>query len=453
MKKSVSNSKRWDMGSEWQKIRFGDLLIEPTRNGLYKPKVFHGKGSKIVNMGELFGNPRLYDIPMQHIETTESERRRFCLKWGDLIFARRSLVADGAGRCSIFLGSDQDTVFESSIIRARPDQNKVSSLYLFYFFNSPLGKYHLGTIARQVAVAGITSTDLVNLSFSIPPIQEQHSIADLLHSLDNRIELNQYMNATLEAIAQALFKSWFMDFDPVKAKAEGRKPEGMDDATAALFPSAFTESILGPIPEGWTISEIGKEVEVVGGSTPSTKEGAYWEEGEFYWATPKDLSKLKSPILLYTERKITELGVKQITSGQLPIDTVLLSSRAPVGYIALAKVPVSINQGFIAMKCTKGLSPYFIINWTYYALEEIKTRANGTTFAEISKAVFRPIKVLVPGKSIIQSFDDIAKPIYDRIAENERSITSLINTRDLLLPLLISGKLHISALPKEAASS
>ena len=185
MKKSVSNSKRWDMGSEWQKIRFGDLLAEPTRNGLYKPKSFHGKGSKIVNMGELFGNPHLYDIPMQHIETTESERKRFCLKHGDLIFARRSLVADGAGKCSIFLGSNEDTVFESSIIRARPDQNKASCLYLFYFFNSPIGKYHLGTIARQVAVAGITGSDLVNLSFSIPPIQEQHSIADLLQSLDN----------------------------------------------------------------------------------------------------------------------------------------------------------------------------------------------------------------------------------------------------------------------------
>jgi type I restriction enzyme S subunit len=257
----------------------------------------------------------------------------------------------------------------------------------------------------------------------------------------------------LEGIVQALFKSWFVDFEPVQAKAEGRKPEGMNDATAALFPSAFTESILGPIPEGWAISEIGKEVEVVGGSTPSTKELAYWEDGEFYWATPKDLSKLKSPILLDTERKITGLGVKQIASGQLPIDTVLLSSRAPVGYIALAKVPVSINQGFIAMKCAKKLSPYFVINWTYYTLEEIKARANGTTFAEISKAVFRPIKVIVPNKSIIQSFNDIAKPIYDRIAENERNISSLASTRDLLLPRLISGKLRISDFPKEIAAS
>jgi type I restriction enzyme S subunit len=180
---------------------------------------------------------------------------------------------------------------------------------------------------------------------------------------------------------------------------------------------------------------------------------ACWEEGEFYWATPKDLSKLQSPILLDTERKITELGVKQISSGQLPVDTILLSSRAPVGYIALAKVPVSINQGFIAMKCTKKLSPYFVLNWTYSTLEEIKARATGTTFAEISKSVFRPIKVIVPKESIIQRFNEVAKPIYDRIAENERNISSLADTRDLLLPRLISGKLRVSDLPKEADAS
>jgi type I restriction enzyme S subunit len=199
------------------------------------------------------------------------------------------------------------------------------------------------------AIPSTSRQDFYGLPLLFPPIDEQVAIAQLLGSLERKIALNQRMNKTLEAMAQALFNSWFVDFDPVKAKAEGRGPEGMNDAIAALFPSAFTESIPGPIPEGWEISEIGKEVEVVGGSTPSTQESAYWEDGRFYWVTPKDLSKLKSPILLDTERKITEFGVKQISSAQLPIDTVLLSSRAPVGYIALAKVPVSINQGFIAI--------------------------------------------------------------------------------------------------------
>ncbi|QBD83365.1 restriction endonuclease subunit S [Ktedonosporobacter rubrisoli] len=296
---------------------------------------------------------------------------------------------------------------------------------------------HTGVARFQYTLFATTT------SINLPPNDEQREVVRLLSCLDKRIELNQRMNKTLEGIAQTLFKSWFVNFDPVKAKAEGRKPEGMDEATVALFPSTFIESILGPIPKGWAISEIGKEVEVVGGSTPSTQEAAYWENGDFYWATPKDLSKLKSPILLDTERKITELGVRQIASGQLPIDTILLSSRAPVGYIALAKVPTSINQGFIAMKCTKELSSYFVLNWTYHTLEEIKARATGTTFAEISKSVFRPIKVIVPSKSIIQEFNSIAKPIYDRIAENDLNISSLMNLRNLLLPRLISGKLRV----------
>ena len=206
------------MPDGWPTNRFESLLAEPVRNGIYKQKAFHGRGPKIVNMGEIFAHPRLHAVPMKRVELSESERERFLISPRDLLFARRSLVAEGAGKCCVVLDVDEPTAFESSIIRARPDSTKADSLYLYYFFNSSLGFYHLDTIRRQVAVAGITGSDLAKLVIPVPPLSEQRAIAHILGTLDDKIELNRRMNETLEAMARALFKSWFVDFDPVRAK-------------------------------------------------------------------------------------------------------------------------------------------------------------------------------------------------------------------------------------------
>ncbi len=139
--------------SEWTHVPFEQLLHEPVRNGIYKPKEFHGRGVKIVNMGELFGYPRLRAVPMKRLELSSSELQRFMLAEGDLIFARRSLVAEGAGKCSVILELDEETTFESSIIRARPNPSKANSLFLYYFFSSPVGFHRLDTIRRQVVVS------------------------------------------------------------------------------------------------------------------------------------------------------------------------------------------------------------------------------------------------------------------------------------------------------------
>ena len=227
-----------------------------------------------------------------------------------------------------------------------------------------------------------------------PPIH-QRAIAHILGTLDDKIELNRRMNETLEAMARALFKSWFVDFDPVRAKAEGRDP-GLPKPLADLFPDSFEDSELGEIPKGWEIKSIGDLADVAGGTTPSTKEPAYWEGGTHAWATPKDLSGLSVPVLLDTERRITDAGLSQIGSGLLPKGTVLLSSRAPIGYLAVAEIPVAINQGFIAMTPKTGTSNIFLLLWASVAHEEIVSRANGSTFLEISKANFRPIPVVTP---------------------------------------------------------
>ncbi|MCK4499420.1 restriction endonuclease subunit S, partial [Candidatus Babeliales bacterium] len=210
--------------------------------------------------------------------------------------------------------------------------------------------------------------------------------------------------------------------------------------TAKLFPVAMLDSELGEVPEGWEVSTIGEEVDVVGGGTPSTKNPEFWDGGEIHWTTPKDLSNLSDKVLLTTNRKITDVGLKKISSGLLPVNTVLMSSRAPVGYLALVKVPVAVNQGYIAMLCDKRLSPEFVIQWCNYAMDEIKQRSSGTTFAEISKKNFKIIPVIVSSEDIQQSYSEMVSDFYDKITETAIECKTLADICDSLLPKLLSGE-------------
>jgi len=301
-----------------------------------------------------------------------------------------------------------------------------------------------GTSGRQ----RVPSEALDHLKVLLPPLPEQRAIAHILGTLDDKIENLRRQNETLEAMARALFKAWFVDFEPVRAKIEGRWRRGetlpgLPAHLYDLFPDRLIESELGEIPEGWRLSTIGEEVTVCGGSTPSTKEPEFWEGGQHCWATPKDLSTLKFPVLLDTDRKITDAGLAKISSGLLPIGTVLLSSRAPIGYLAITEVPTAINQGFIAMKCDGVLPNVFVLPWCRANMDAIVGNANGSTFQEISKSNFRPLRVVVPSDPVLTSFTSTADPLYRQLAENERESRTLATLRDTLLPKLISGELRI----------
>jgi len=271
--------------------------------------------------------------------------------------------------------------------------------------------------------------------------------------LDDRIELCRRMNETLEAMARALFKDWFIDFGPVRAKMEGREPPGLSPKVAALFPSKLVDSELGEIPEGWVISTIGNEVRAVGGGTPSTKESEFWDNGCHFWATPKDLSKLQFPVILETERKISDAGLAKISSGLLPVGTLLLSSRAPIGYTAITEVPLAINQGFIAMICDKRIPNIFAYLWCKENMDRIVGNANGSTFQEISKSNFRPLAMIVPSVELLSEFSDAVGDLHQQLVSNQKQVASLSTLRDTLLPKLLSGELSIpeAMLQAEAA--
>ncbi|GAB4297628.1 MAG: hypothetical protein Fur0034_07810 [Desulfuromonadia bacterium] len=212
-----------------------------------------------------------------------------------------------------------------------------------------------------------------------------------------------------------------------------------------LFPDRLVDSELGEIPEGWEVKPIGDLAEMVGGSTPKTERAEYWEGGTHRWVTPKDLSGLSMPVLLDTERKITDAGLAQISSGLLPEGTVLLSSRAPIGYLAIAEIPVAVNQGFIAMKPRRGITNLFLLRWARAAHEDILSHANGSTFLEISKSSFRGIRTVAPSTTVMDAFDRISRPMYRKVVEHERESRTLAALRDTLLPKLISGELRVTA--------
>ncbi|MGM8938499.1 restriction endonuclease subunit S [Psychrobacter glaciei] len=447
----------------WVYEKLGDLpilFIDSDRSKRYpKRSEFQDQGIAFLNAESIssgrFDRTKVNHIPYEKYEEIKKGR----VENGDIVLTMRG---NGVGDAALIFGEGILGLINAQMLILRPNDETINSKFLYYGFISPQFKCELSNFVSGSAQPQLTMTHLRHVPFRVPPLAEQKAIAHILGSLDDKIELNRQMNETLEAMAQALFKSWFVDFDPVidnalaagnaipdefAERAEQRKGlEKKDNSDIQdLFPDEFefTEE-MGWIPKGWEVSNVGTEFNTVGGGTPSTKNSDFWENGDISWTTPKDLSGNQSKILLNTDRKITELGLNKISSGLLPIDTVLMSSRAPVGYLALAKVPVAINQGYIALKCEKILTPEFAIQWADSAMDEIKQRAGGTTFAEISKTNFRGIPILVPSQKIIDAYSRDVKDLYNQITSRIENINTLAKLRDTLLPKLMSGELRIS---------
>lgn len=357
----------------------------------------------------------------------------------DVIVVRRCNSGDSA-----HVPAGLDCAIGQNLVVLRASGDRVLPSFLRWLLRGPEWWDQVSKFINVGAVFdSLRCRDIPNFELTIPPLDQQAEIASILGAIDDRITLLRETNATLEATAQVMFKSWFVDFDPVRTNAEGLEPEGMDAATAALFPESFDNSELGLVPSGWVVKPIGDAVNCIGGGTPNTKEPSYWEPAEHAWTTPKDLSGLQSPVLLNTERKLSKLGLAKVSSGLLSAGTLLLSSRAPIGYLAIAQMPIAVNQGYIAIPSGGELSPLYMLFWCRQNMEGIKARANGSTFMEISKKAFRPIPALVPSAKVLAAFASVADPLFERLIENERQAQTLTKLRDTLLPRLISGQLRL----------
>jgi len=404
------------ISNEWKSVRLDDALDalidyrgktpRKTSNGI--PIIT----AKIVKNG-FIQEPNEFIA----IEDYESWKVRGFPKNGDVVLTMEAPLGEVAQI------NNERVALAQRIVTLRGKKGVLDNTYLKYFLISDIGQAKLKERETGTTVTGIKQSELRLIEINLPPFETQQRIAFILSALDDKIELNRQTNATLEAIAQAIFKEWFVDFRYPGATGE------------------MQDSELGKIPQGWRVGNLGEIVEVKGGTTPSTKEERFWD-GAYNWATPKDLSNLNSPILLNTERKITEEGVRQISSGILPPGTLLLSSRAPIGYLAITDIPVAINQGFIAINA-KQTSNIFILFWLKANMETVISRANGSTFLEISKSSFREINIIIPNPSICTLFDNIVTDIMEQIKVNELQSISLSKTRNILLPKLMNGEIDV----------
>ena len=261
------------MGSDWHKFKLGDL--GSFRNGANFSKKDYAPGFPIVNVKQLYAHryvetDNLLEVSSKAISNPES----LFLKNGDILFARSSVKGSGAGQAAMISSCPENTIFSGFIIRFRIEARDIAlPLFVNYLLRSDIYRELLPRIASGTTITNLSQGTLASLPILLPPLPEQRAIAHILGSLDDKIELNHRMNHTLEAMAKAIFKSWFVDFDPVRAKAEGR-PTGLPDDIAALFPDSFESSELGEIPKGWAVKVLGEiATTAIGGQWGEEKPG------------------------------------------------------------------------------------------------------------------------------------------------------------------------------------
>lgn len=318
------------------------------------------------------------------------------------------------------------------IVTLRGKPHLLDNDYLLYLLQAEAFQEQLKGRSSGTTVVGIKQSELRKVRLHLPSVQLQREVASILKALDRRIDLLRQTNATLESIAQALFKSWFIDFDPVRAKAEGREPEGMDAATAALFPAEFEESALGLIPKGWRASKAGDVFRITMGQSPPGE--TYNQEGV---GLPFYQGRADFGFRFPDVRVYCTAPTRHAREGD-----VLVSVRAPVGDVNVALESCAIGRGVAAV----GLNgaPSFAL----YSMKALRDRfaeyeSHGTVFGSINKKQFEALPCVIPSPEVLAAFTCTAGALDDRVRVNELQVRSLTEARDSLLPRLISGKLRL----------
>lgn len=275
------------------------------------------------------------------------------------------------------------------------------------------------------AVPGINRNNLKNIVVRVPCTSTQKKIASILSNYDDLIQTNQQRITLLEEAAQRLYDEWF-----VKLR----------------FPNHEQVPVVDGVPEGWEKLTFADVCDSVGGGTPSTKNPEYWVDGSIDWVTPTDITRLSSLILLNPEKKITEKGLKESSSKLVPADTILMTSRASIGFFGLIDRPVCTNQGFISIIPNDSIDRFFILFNLKSRLDEIDGLATGSTFKELSRRVFRAMNITMPSFHLRLSFNSAIEPMFRQMRVIAQQNQKLMQARDDLLPRLMSGRLDVSTL-------
>lgn len=392
----------------WPEVDFESLFATPSRNGVYKSKDHHGSGVPIINMGELFAFNRIGDQPMSLIRMSDAEMDKSGVVDGDLLFGRRSLVEEGAGKCSIVYKPTGPLTFESSIIRVRLDRSVADPEFFFNYFRSPIGRSRIRAIVGGAAVKGIRGSDLKLIKVHVPPLDQQIAIRQVIDVYDNLIAINQRRIALLEDAARRIYREWFVQL---------------------RFPGHESVRVRDGVPDGWALESLDRAIFL--------QRGFDLPNGS---RIPGDIPVIASTGVngFHNEAKAAGPGVVTGRSGTL----------GQVHYIAKDFWPLNTS---LWVKEFRKVSPLL----AYFLLSELKLEQfnSGASVPTLDRKTVHQVPILVPASDVVEQFDEQIQPLFDQIEVSKLSIQAASNARDLLLPKLMSGQLDVSGihLPEEAA--
>lgn len=442
------------MAGEWETTLLRDLLVttkdgdwgkENPEDGYLPYHIIRGTDFPDVRVGDLSSVPQRY-LPEHTVKRRTLEADDILIETAggtrDRPTGRTLLITEKV--LSRFRGPATCASFARFL---RIDRKQADPRFVFWYLQHLYDKGEMSQ--HQVQHTGVARFQYTRFAETqnvpLPPLAEQKAIAAVLGALDDKIELNRRMNATLEAMARALFQSWFVDFDPVRAKLDGRQPNSLDPATAALFPEHLEDSLLGHIPKGWEVCSLANKIELLSGGTPKTAEPDYWD-GDIPWYSVKDAPSEADVWVIQTEKQVTKLGIENSAAQVLPEGTAIISARGTVGKLALVGTPMAMNQSCYGVRGAKGYADYF----TYFALRQatadLQQRTHGTVFDTITRQTFETLDCIFPPVPLTQAFDRTVAPLLAQIRANLHESRTLATLRDTLLPKLLSGELSVASL-------
>ena len=367
-------------------------------------------------------------------------------KISDIALAKTSIRSCPPNTLSVAMYGEGKTRGNVSIIKAVMTTNqaccnieidpKIADFeYVYYFLKTQYNELRNQSSGVR---KNLNSDDIRNFSVRLPEeIEEQRKIAAVLSCIDAKIDLNNRVNAELEALAKTIYDYWFAQYDFPDAKGHPYKSSG-----GAMV---WNDTLKREIPAGWEAGSLDDLGQIVGGSTPSTSNPDHFGKNMIPWITPKDLSNNKGrKFIARGETDVSEVGKRSASLTLYPAGTVLMSSRAPVGYLAIALNPVTTNQGFKSFVPKKDYGTSFVYYAVARSLPTIIQYASGSTFVEISGSVLKSVHAVLPGKSISDAFCDLIEPFVKRQQQAELENVELTQLRDWLLPLLMNGQVRVA---------
>ena len=391
--------------SEWKEYKLGDLTIDGKGSyGIAAPAVdYDSQKYTYLRITDINDDGTLNKNSLKSVDNVNASN--YLLQANDIVFAR---TGASVGRSYFYDERDGELVYAGFLIKYSLDPSKVNPKLIKFYTHSQTYYDWIQTVDNGATRGNINAQTYASMPILLPKREIQDKIVSILSSLDDKIDLLNRENVTLEAMAETLFRQWFIE----EAK------------------------------EDWEKGKLGDILSVKGGTTPSTKEPRFWD-GDIAWTSPRDVTTLNGLYLFETEKTITEEGLKRISSGLLPKGTLLMSSRAPVGVLAFTEIPLAINQGYIAILDDKGYAKEFIYLWLKAKMDLIHSYSNGSTFMEISKSAFKSLDILIPTKTEVNNFVETIKPYFEKIKLNEQQIKIITQKREILLSKLMSNEIKI----------